>query len=370
MQGKADGQRRSGLRISVLLNVWLLIFLVMLVHQCVFVYTPYRRRHSAAIDRWALRLLNESEKRPERASLRLANESARRPPPTPPLPPPIPKPAARLIILHDRNHSEVQLATSALMRTAAPVPQGASDVADRVPAVRVASSSEATLNDTRAPLVAAGAVSSSAAPLDAPRPRSFATAAAKFNRISTFHENKAWWYDQIRHVDTLGLASDDVLFQPGVAVSELDLNAAPGSTPLDALLPGYVDMFEKIAAQRTPSINDKVVVVHPNAQMANRLRISVGALAMGLLFDKAISVTFSDGWFAALSDILTVAIDIQAPRLMSKSGRGVTLAGALCNDWSATRAENSGFTLSGNTYVMTLLSHNAKLQERWRQVWN
>jgi hypothetical protein len=206
--------------------------------------------------------------------------------------------------------------------------------------------------------------------LDAPRPRSFATAAAKFNRISTFHENKAWWYDQIRHVDTLGLASDDVLFQPGVAVSELDLNAAPGSTPLDALLPGYVDMFEKIAAQRTPSINDKVVVVHPNAQMANRLRISVGALAMGLLFDKAISVTFSDGWFAALSDILTVAIDIQAPRLMSKSGRGVTLAGALCNDWSATRAENSGFTLSGNTYVMTLLSHNAKLQERWRQVWN
>jgi len=104
--------------ISILLNVWLLIFLVMLVHQCVFVYTPYRRRHSAAIDRWALQLLNESEKRPERASLRLANESARRPPPTPPLPPPIPKPAARLIILHDRNHSEVQLATSHQHKTA------------------------------------------------------------------------------------------------------------------------------------------------------------------------------------------------------------------------------------------------------------
>lgn len=137
---------------------------------------------------------------------------------------------------------------------------------------------------------------------------------------------------------------------------------------MDELMPAYVAAFEEIASQRNPRINSRVIVVHPNAQMANRLRITVGALAIGLLLDKAVGVHFSDGWFAALSDIINPAIDIQVPALKSKQGREVSWKDALCTDWNATRDDNGGIALNGNTYLMTLLSRNARLKERWREV--
>ena len=143
---------------------------------------------------------------------------------------------------------------------------------------------------------------------------------------SPFDVNRNWWIQQLRPADIVDLAHDDVLH--GVHKehnlrSELhsDLNPDLESPPLDNMLAAYAKRFERIVAQQDPEINDRVVIVSPNAQMANRLRITVFALILGVLLDKAVHVHFEDGWYAQMRDILTPAVDILAPSLDGKRGR-------------------------------------------------
>ena len=116
----------------------------------------------------------------------------------------------------------------------------------------------------------------------------------------------------------------------------------------------------------------KVVIVSPNAQMANRLRITVYALIVGILFDKAVHVHFNDGWFAAinvsLNDILVPAVDIMAISLHQKRGVEMDMRKALCHDWNTIRSKNVGISLNGNSYLTELLTHNAHVQSRVVQV--
>lgn len=118
--------------------------------------------------------------------------------------------------------------------------------------------------------------------------------------------NKLWWQQQFRPVNTATLSKHDVLL---IATQHLQSELLPDMPcpPLDQLLSEYVKMHAEVVSQKTPESKDKVIIVSPNAQMANRFRITVFALIVGLLLDKAVHVHFSSGWHAQLDDIIVPA---------------------------------------------------------------
>ena len=182
--------------------------------------------------------------------------------------------------------------------------------------------------------------------------------------------NMRWWQQQFRPVENARLPADDPLLQHGTLESELFQSLA--RPPLDDVLANYVQMHKDVVSQQSRGSMDKVVIVSPNAQMANRLRITVYALIVGILFDKAVHVHFNDGWFAAinvsLNDILVPAVDIMAISLHQKRGVEMDMRKALCHDWNTIRSKNVGISLNGNSYLTELLTHNANVQSRVVQV--
>ena len=147
--------------------------------------------------------------------------------------------------------------------------------------------------------------------------------------------NMRWWQQQFRPVEIAMLPADDPLLQHGTLKSELFQTLA--RPPLDDVLANYVQIHKDVVSQQSPDSMDKVVIVSPNAQMANRLRITVCALIVGILFDKAVHVHFNDGWFATINDILVPAVDIMAISLHQKRGVEMDMRKALCHDWNAIR---------------------------------
>ena len=100
--------------------------------------------------------------------------------------------------------------------------------------------------------------------------------------------------------------------------------------PIDQLsVSTYVRMHDEVVSQKASNLKDNVIIVSPNAQMANLFRITVFALIVGLLLDKAVHVHFSSGWHAQLDDILVPAVDIQAQSLDRKPTRWISTARAV-----------------------------------------
>jgi hypothetical protein len=145
-----------------------------------------------------------------------------------------------------------------------------------------------------------------------------ATVASPANISSAQHSptqlNSLWWQQQFRPVDLATLPTDDPLLQDGIRRSELF--PGQGRPPLDDMLPHYIHRHEDVVLQRVPGSNNKVVIVSPNAQMANRFRITTFALILGILFDKAVHVHFSEGFYADMHDLLVPAVDILAISLV------------------------------------------------------
>jgi len=190
------------------------------------------------------------------------------------------------------------------------------------------------------------------------------TGSSIFDDTPTSKLNKIWWQQQFRPVDNSSLELNDPLAQ-----SELYSNSE--SPPLDQILTAYVQKFQDIVSQKHPESKDKVVVVSPNAQMANRLRITVFGLIVGVLLDKAVHVHFADDWYSDMHDIITPLVDLTSNALDRKECVGcrqMDMKSALCDDWSTWRHENSGISISGNSYLTSLLTHNNKLQDRIQEV--
>jgi hypothetical protein len=190
------------------------------------------------------------------------------------------------------------------------------------------------------------------------------TGSSIFDDTPTSKQNKIWWRQQFRPVDASSLELNDPLAQ-----SELYSNSE--SPPLDQILTAYVQKFQDIVSQKHPESKDKVVVVSPNAQMANRLRITVFGLIVGVLLDKAVHVHFADDWYSDMHDIITPLVDLTSNALDRKECVGcrqMDMKSALCDDWSTWRHENAGISISGNSYLTSLLTHNNKLHDRIHQV--
>jgi hypothetical protein len=161
-------------------------------------------------------------------------------------------------------------------------------------------------------------------------------------------------------------------FADGDFFSSIPDSFIPSShqAPFDRLLPAYTKLFNSIISGQNNKFNASFILVTPGAQMANRLRVSVCALTLGLLLNKAVYIQFDEGWYASLTDILDVAVDIRSLQVRSHFtsilSQPLSPRTAVCDPLRVN--ENSAFSIQGVTYLTPLLLRNPMLRARFKEV--
>lgn len=111
---------------------------------------------------------------------------------------------------------------------------------------------------------------------------------------------------------------------PALAVAPL---LSSGGSSIDAAFDAYIALHARILAKE-PGVPHRFVIARPQAQMNNRLRVIVSGIVLGMLTNRALLVEFSDGYYAALSDVFNppIAMDLKLYRSRLPGGSGDALS--------------------------------------------
>ena len=113
-----------------------------------------------------------------------------------------------------------------------------------------------------------------------------------------------------------------------------------GGSSMDAAFDSYIALHSRILS-KDAGVPQRFVIVRPQAQMNNRLRVIVSGIVLGMLTQRAMLVEFSDGYYASISDVFSppIAMDLKNYRAQLPSGAGDTLSmddleTILCTDYN------------------------------------
>lgn len=121
-----------------------------------------------------------------------------------------------------------------------------------------------------------------------------------------------------------------------------------------------------------PGVARRWVLCKPSAQLGNRLRFTASCLLLAMLTDRALAVSFQDGYYASLRDLFepTAGIDWEAAAQSKApvSGRRIDPKDAeslLCSDLRSSADE--AVELRGNFHFAFFVARNPAYQDRVRQ---